>query len=254
MIIRIVLCLMGAAVFLLSFIMGDSEEEKEKIVEDEVNNYVDHVMKSLQERLNLMLNEKMENVSDATDTRLAHMSNAKISEFEAYSQEVRNKIDVEHKEIMFLYDMLNDKDSDVKSTLGKIEDYKYQVDVLIDELNNKLERISQQIRLSDEELRKQLINEAVMSNDLSQIAVGKQAAMLEEIADDIYDENEGYTEAEIEEIKGDVQKYESENDEIIMKYNNGLSLTEISKSMGIGVGEVLLVVNLYKQMNVAAGK
>ncbi|MCR5607744.1 MAG: hypothetical protein K6G26_01610 [Lachnospiraceae bacterium] len=238
MIIRIVLCLMGVAIYILSFIMGDPEEEKEKIVDEEVNNYVDHVMKSLQERLNQMLNEKMETVSDATDTRLAHMSNAKISEFEAYSQEVRNKIDVEHKEIMFLYDMLNNKDGDVKSTLGKIEDYKYQVDVLIEELNDKLERISQQIRLSDE----------------SQIEVGKQAAMLEEIADDIYDDNEGYTEEEIEEIKGDIQKYESENDEIIMKYNNGLSLTEISKSMGIGVGEVLLVVNLYKQMNVAAGK
>ncbi len=59
-----------------------------------------------------------------TERELSKVSNEKIMAVSEYSDTVLAEIDKNHKEAMFLYDMLNDKHKDIGRTIDLATDFK----------------------------------------------------------------------------------------------------------------------------------
>lgn len=56
-----------------------------------------------------ILDEQIENVKEQTEISLDKLSNQKMLEMNEYSDTILQEINRNHNEVMFLYDMLNEK-------------------------------------------------------------------------------------------------------------------------------------------------
>ena len=58
--------------------------------------------------------------NDKTEARLDKISNTKILEMNEYADGVLKEINRNHNEVMFMYDMLNEKDKEIKTTVKDV--------------------------------------------------------------------------------------------------------------------------------------
>ena len=194
----------------------------------------------------------VEEINDNAENKLNTLSNNKIIEFEEYANQVLEKIDINHKEVMFLYDMLNDKVESVKSVVSDLE--KARLECV--ELNLGSKKISKDSSVED-------INNVVADNELDEdfIELLNSCSDIEEARGDILDDNmeeisiasvlseEGaghYSNNVVEDNnKSKMNDYQKRSEQIIKLYSLGYSTVDISKKLGIGTGEVALINNLY---------
>lgn len=125
----ITLLVVGVIIFAISFFIPDKDEklsrrEKEKQQEkqqEEIRKMMEKELDSMKLRVNEATNETVEYGMDKVERSLEKISNEKIMAVNEYAGTIMEEIDRNHKEIMFLYDMLNDKQVDIKNTVRKAE-------------------------------------------------------------------------------------------------------------------------------------
>lgn len=64
-----------------------------------------------------ILDEQIENVKEQTEISLDKLSNQKMLEMNEYSDTILQEINRNHNEVMFLYDMLNEKKKEINNTV-----------------------------------------------------------------------------------------------------------------------------------------
>ena len=67
-----------------------------------------------------IIEQKMQDIEDKTEARLDKLSNTKILEMNEYADGVLKEINRNHNEVMFMYDMLNEKDKEIKTTVKDV--------------------------------------------------------------------------------------------------------------------------------------
>ena len=75
-------------------------------------------------------------MNDNAEEKLNKLSNKKIMEFEEFANQTLEKIEINHKEVMFLYDMLNSKEESVKKIIADLQSLKNEVTELLQKDNN----------------------------------------------------------------------------------------------------------------------
>ena len=70
------------------------------------------------------LRDKMEALYDEVDDRMSRMSNEKIMGMSEYSDQVLDKIEKNHGEVVFLYDMMNAKQEEIQQLIHEIDGIK----------------------------------------------------------------------------------------------------------------------------------
>ena len=121
---EIVLLAAGVIVFVLSFFIPTgktADAGTKKLVEKEVKNVVAQEMDEVKERIEDIVDETVDYAVEKTERSLERVSNEKIMAVNEYSDTVLEDINKNHQEVMFLYDMLNDKHENIKSTVSQIE-------------------------------------------------------------------------------------------------------------------------------------
>lgn len=121
----IVLLVVGVIIFAVSFFIPDkadrqTRKEKEK-QQEEVRRMLEKELDSMKLRVNEATNETVEYGMDKCERSLEKLSNEKIMAVNEYSATIMDEMDRKHKEIMFLYDMLENKQVDIKNTVRKAE-------------------------------------------------------------------------------------------------------------------------------------
>lgn len=121
----IALLVVGVIIFAVSFFIPDKAErqtrrEKEK-QQEEVRRMLEKELDSMKLRVNEATNETVEYGMDKCERSLEKISNEKIMAVNEYSTTIMDEMDKKHKEIMFLYDMLNNKQVDIKNTVREAE-------------------------------------------------------------------------------------------------------------------------------------
>ena len=119
---EIVLIVIGALIFLLGYLMParkkDIDEEVQLISEDEIRKLVsietEHVKDQIEDIVEETINYSMEKAERAME----RLTNEKIMAVNEYSDTVLEEINKNHKEVVFLYDMLNDKHDNLMSTIN----------------------------------------------------------------------------------------------------------------------------------------
>lgn len=122
--IEIALLVFGAAVLAVSFIMPSRNERNDNAqqIDDElIRSIIENEMENAKERVAEVVDETVEYAVEKTERASERISNEKIMAINEYSETVLADINKSHQEVMFLYDMLNDKHDNLKETVKHVD-------------------------------------------------------------------------------------------------------------------------------------
>ena len=292
--IIVIICLIiGVGCIGASFFIKEKADinnhEKEKIVEeirgralseDSVKKVMARVEKGFSEKLSAISEDKLGGFAD----KMSEIANDKMLAINDMSGQLMEKIEQNHKEVIFLYDMLNEKSDYLKDFSAKIDGLRHELEREEDRikaLNNDLD--DKMIKVK--EVRQTVIAKPVAPVEVKQeksrrVPTGIEQAkaaikpaevpaqaknlvkMKKEVEDipsdinDIFeaDERDIFKDAEVPEITEEIDEIDlspelteelSTNDKILKMHSEGKSVMEISKELGMGQGEVQLILGLY---------
>lgn len=122
-IIEIVLIIIGAVIFLLGYLLPsgkrDVDEEVQLISEAEIRKLVEGEAEGVRERISDIVDETIGYSIEKTERAMERVANEKIMAVNEYSDTVLEEINKNHKEVTFLYDMLNDKHETLMVSIGE---------------------------------------------------------------------------------------------------------------------------------------
>ncbi len=228
---EITLLIIGVVIFCLSFVLKDKNEQiVQGIDEDKLREEVRRITDKEYDSMNLKVKEatdsSVEYAMEKSERALEKLSNEKIMALSEYSNTIMEEINKSHKEVMFLYDMLTDKQTDLKNTVRKAE-------AVTREVNS----------VGGKVVRQKVVRKKT--------APGQDNEKGEEVRDNSETKEEkvrerGKIAAIIEDGLTDEQK-ENNNKRIIELHQAGRTNVEIAKELNLGVGEVGLVIELFKR-------
>lgn len=224
-ILEVILLIVGIVIFIGSFLLPAGRSDAGRIDTDaakqEIHGLIEEEMKTVRAQVQDKVEETSEDVVEKAERSLERLTNEKIMAVNEYSNTVLQEIHKNHEEAMFLYDMLNSKHANIKDTISKM-------DKAVKAVENKTAE-----------------NKVVEDKT----ATDKTAGMVEEKTADtpkteplIQLENS----PEIGFMGETVQEGQNNNEKILEMHRQGKSTVAIAKELGLGVGEVKLVIDLYK--------
>lgn len=121
---EIVLLVAGCGVFILSFLIPmkneESSEETRGLAKEEIKALVSEELEAVRGHVDDVVEEAVTYSIEKTERSLERLSNEKIMAVNEYSDTVLAEIHKNHEEVMFLYDMLNDKHINLKNTVSEV--------------------------------------------------------------------------------------------------------------------------------------
>lgn len=209
-----------------------TEEIVKREVEAEVANVIDDKLEEMEIKLEKMTSEKLMAMGE-------------------FSEDIQKRISENHEEVMFLYNMLNDKEAVIKNTVRDIEAVKASVKQMAADDALK-ENLKKKQKASDgakkEDVRQPEKTGVYTKNRESGADMDKEAPQnAEEMKPAMQAKKLAETaEAKAEKDKGAKKREAGNNNQMILKlYAQGQSDIEIAKELGLGLGEVRLVIDLF---------
>ena len=71
----------------------------------------------IRERVNEILSDRQNQLVDTTEEQMNRLCNDKIMAVDEFSRQILQKIENNHQEVVFMYNMLNEKEKEVKNVL-----------------------------------------------------------------------------------------------------------------------------------------
>lgn len=161
---EIILIIIGVAIFLLGYLMParkkDIDEEVQLISEDEVRKMVTGEVEHVKDRINDIVEETVNYSIEKTERAMERVTNEKIMAVNEYSDTVLEEINKNHKEVVFLYDMLNDKHDNLMSTINEatmaadeIKQTAKDAEITAHEASDRIEAVLQTADEAEETIR-----------------------------------------------------------------------------------------------------
>ncbi len=219
--LEIILILLGLVIIVISTRMIDrtretGKENQVRVNMEETLNSED--LKRFKEQVREQLSGLKEEIIVRTDDELSVISNEKIMAVGEYSDQILEKIKHNHEEVVFLYNMLNEKEKELKTTVTAMDASRKNTQEVLpaksetkDQPAKKVTGIQQvqgqRMKVADNPLPKEKPAE-------SRITIEDQTT--------------------------------NNNAQILALYSKGKTVVEISKLLGLGQGEVKLVIDLFR--------
>lgn len=265
------LILFGGSFFASEKITATKEQLKAAIDENEVKKLIQTQINNMNEDITQIILENLENSTGEVKRSMEKLSNEKIMAIDEYSDTVMEAIQKNHNEVMFLYGMLNDKNKEIKETADLITKANKGMNKKFSEATTLVNKLDSQIAFINQSNSKQTASlERIEKSTKAIEGLDKQLDKIEHTASqnlgDI-DQSKGDSTVVKNNIKYDKEskQIESQTDHLDSKregnetknasyYNqtileqskNGQSALEIAKALGLGVGEVQLVIDLFE--------
>ncbi|SEK60373.1 hypothetical protein SAMN02910377_01310 [Pseudobutyrivibrio ruminis] len=237
-VLEITLLIIGLAFCIGSFFVSEklSSKDKEnlqKLTKEQIEEIIKDKMADakveMEDKLSATIDEAIEEMDRKTDKE----TNEKIMQISQYSDTVLESVDKSHKEVTFMYSMLNEKQQDTVDMTKKLSDLEDTLVALDSSIAKKLDLLrDREIEISEE---KQKLEQAKIEFE-AQFTESKAA------------EPVSFTEALAEKFADEtVRPKQNDNLEILTLHDEGLSEVEIAKKLGRGLGEVKFVLGLYQE-------
>lgn len=268
---EIILLIAGGIIFILSFFIPDknpapnsSVEGVKGLAEEELKTLVNQEINSIREHVDDVVEEAVGYAMEKTERSLERLSNEKIMAVSEYSDTVLKEIHKNHEEAVFLYDMLNNKHVSLKNAVSEV---------------NRTVKEAEETMLNIQKLAPEAAvteGKVLAANDAPAVAsrleeprqekteggwpvgvtvtgagTGSYGAEQPEIKS-AKTEREGSerSEARIPEKISFLQDADGQgrnnNERILELFQQGKSTVAIARELGLGVGEVKLVIDLFK--------
>ena len=272
-ILEAIMVIIGLGAVFLSFRATDgnsTDTSTSSASGEELKNVTDKAKEAL-DKFDGDIEAKAEEVLNSTDNKLSTILNEKIMGLSEYSDQILDKMEKNHSETVFLYDMLNEKEKEIKELV-------HDIDVLKADIRDELAKEYQEHRKRLEEADStaqplygisanpsntgtdDTVQESIISmpgleaeeygNDVNSSIYDVEIARIEE--QEIREKslrrlygNMGISDTEAAVIEAGIDHVDH-SDEIISLYKKGRSVLEISKMLDIGQGEVKFVIDMFK--------
>ncbi len=120
---EIVLIIAGFAAIIIGYLLPagkELDEEDKMLMEREIRELVRREVEEQKDTIEDMVGDSVENSLDRTERAMERISNEKMSAIGEYSDTVINDIHKNHDEVLFMYDMLNDKHKNLTSVVSEV--------------------------------------------------------------------------------------------------------------------------------------
>ncbi len=268
---EIFLIIIGVTAIIGSFVFEKTLEKNDNTNEN--NSGVTEAM--LEEQVSKAVDHILDDRIEETEAKMDKLSNEKIMAVGDYSDNVLKEIDKNHDEVMFLYSMLNEKEKEVKNAVNDVENIKRSINVIAD--NEKADKADKSETFANNQINNNIKNTRVSKETISDVSDMKDELLTlqEKKAEETMEinnvsvkdnnnsnltistakDNRDKTEKNLnlntgKKNKGvaiahkDVKK--NNNNKILELYSKGMSNIDIAKKLNLGIGEVRLVIDLYR--------
>lgn len=150
-ILEILMVLIGLGAVIYSFRLVEEKKETEQEPMSSTGDGREVPSIAWEEKLS-ELRDKVEALYEEVDDKMSRMSNEKIMGMSEYSDQVLDKIEKNHGEVVFLYDMMNAKQEEIKQLVKEIDGMKAD---LHDEAAGEFLKLKEQEKLL-QEIRKEI--------------------------------------------------------------------------------------------------
>ncbi len=119
---EIILIAAGILAVILGYLIPNGKESSEfdfDGADRKINDMVSRAIKNSQGKIDEMLDDCMEEAINKAERAMDRVTNEKMSAISEYSDTVMNDIHKNHDEVVFMYDMLNDKHKNLKNTVSE---------------------------------------------------------------------------------------------------------------------------------------
>lgn len=136
--IEIILIIVGIICVIVSLVMNFDNKE-DNTGSDIPSELSEEQKNKIKQQIDKMIDEQISGVAEKTEASLDKISNTKILEMNEYAESVLGEINRNHNETVFLYDMLNEKAKEIKTTVKDVNNTKRQVEKIHAEVKNSEE-------------------------------------------------------------------------------------------------------------------
>lgn len=218
--IEVVLILIGAVFMIGSFFVAEKLSDGElgkisQLSEKEIKIITNKELAKASTQIEEQAGDVVEKSLGEIERSLDKEANQKIMEIGEYSDTVLENMNKTHNEIIFLYSMLNDKHTELTKLAGGMT-----------ELSGELHQLETKIQ---EDLARAEAAESVIEEKRESESAKEQHVANESTADEPKEEDAG-----------------NHNERILELYKEGKSYVEIARELGLGLGEVKLVIELFR--------
>lgn len=210
--IEIVLILIGITFMIGSFFVTEKLSEKDlnqiaELSEKEISRIANKELAKAAGQVEEQVDAICEEAAEKAEREMDKQTNEKIMQIGDYSDTVLENMNKTHNEIMFLYSMLNDKHTELTELAG--------------ELSKQEARLQEELAESEES--------AAKAESESQNPENKEEPAAVVTSEEIEQEDSS-----------------NHNERILELYKQGKPLVDIARELGLGLGEVKLVVELFR--------
>ncbi|MDD6072055.1 MAG: DUF6115 domain-containing protein [Clostridiales bacterium] len=313
----IIMIIIGLVFIFISYFISESLTKKEEnfnadlLTVNDNYEFSEREMRIIKNKIEDVIAQQAKDILYETNESLANMANEKTLALGDYAVTVCDEIERNHKEVMFLYSMLDDKQKEIMKTVQAVDKTKQEIRESVMNIQvsqeQKKEAVSEygttkkQSAIDQLTALKQLKEQADKDNlansekdlevDHTHVLKQKQeekhiSAKMTEDEEDIEISLDKDVSADMEKSqishkdneknediilsdKEDLSEYEdvfdeidktdlddaledefeksnNSNDIILQMHRNGDSIIDIARELGLGVGEVKLVIDLYQ--------
>ncbi len=224
--VEAVLLLIGVVFLVGSFFVTEklSPADVNKVAElseDELCMIVDRELEVAKAKVSDMVDDAMDLTVDQVQRTMERDTNEKIMAISEYSDSVMEKLEKMNHEVTFLYSMLGDKHTQLNETIDELQ-------ALIGDYQSLREQSAAEQRTVIP-----VVEEPAAVPVQTAVVQGEEA--VEEVPPA---EEEPEEQPEPEPV--------SVREQILERYHAGEDLTDIARNLGLGFGEVKLIIELYR--------
>lgn len=287
--LEIALLVIGGMIMIASFIFSTDKQKTEEgaVVSGELS---DKQREDIDRQIKELLDDRMDEVKEQTEINLDKLSNRKMLEMNEYSDTILAEINRNHNEVMFLYDMLNEKKKEINIAVRDINIAKKELEKNISEAESvqqtqpeqpaKQTKTTKTIKKTtpvkvepeeDEDIGGFMASENILKEEQQKNILNQLDAVVEAVSDDVPADIQipapkktrkktSTAKTAAKRTKEAVQKETqrasrkaasvedggNNNERILALSSQGMSQVEIAKELGIGLGEVKLVIDLFR--------
>lgn len=295
---EIILLILGILVFILSFILpgraSSKVEEGTQIDEEQIREMLDKEVEEAKRQISDIVDETITYSMEKTERSMDRLTNEKMMAVNEYSDTVLEQINKNHKEAVFLYDMLNDKHENLKTTVSEavktaseVKQTVKDAEITAKEAEEKAREVQESLQMQErlpeasawQETFEALRTEAAEPAEQEVVAWESAAAEPEAenvMQEEAVEEKDDFVPISLKRAeviippaqedmpqKKTTRKPKAEktdlslasptrtgsqnnNERILELHKAGKSNMAIAKELGIGIGEVKLVIDLFE--------
>lgn len=246
---HIFLVIVGLIIIAFSYILSERITKSKTTEAAETGTSLKDYEEIKKEIENIFSELKEEKVQDL-EAELSKISNEKIISVNEYSQQILDKIDQNHTEVVFLYDMLNAKEKEMKSLINQIDkSIASGHDFVVTSPISGVSGVNTSDTLHVEDIStNKLSAESNQEDIIASLPEEEKRQAPTQILEMDYEDLEELQGRRIDDFDLDQAGMEviNNNDKILELYREGNTVVEIARELELGQGEVSLVIELFK--------